>query len=103
MEEKRANHIEPANDDQPEDCLRDPVAPDKTQAWNRSDNLMQGAVAIKDDRVVIPSLSRPEPNPARPAYERADENQQNPHQKAPGEHVHCEPPLLNRVITVAEG
>src|SRR5260370_23428181 len=74
MKEKRANYIEPADDDQTEDCLRDPVAPDESEPQNRRDNLVQVAVAIKDNRVVIPRLARPEPDPAPPADECADEN-----------------------------
>src|SRR5437667_1607476 len=99
MKEQRANDIKPTDDDQPEDRLGDPVAPDETEARNRSDDLMQVAIAIKHDGVVIPGLSRPEPNPARSADECADENQQNPHQKYTGEHVHRETPLIDRVIT----
>src|SRR2546423_14476611 len=63
---------------------------------------MKVAIAIEDDSVVVPRLSRPEPNPTWSTNKCADKNQQNPHQKAPIEHVEGKTTLTQRVITVAQ-
>src|SRR5207244_12825492 len=68
----------------------------------QANNFVNVAVTIEDHRVVIPSLARPEPNPARTANERADKDQQDPHQKAPAKHIDCKSSLPIRVITVAK-
>src|SRR5437763_13489139 len=68
----------------------------------QANNLMHVAIAIEDHRVVIPSLARPEPNPAGTANKSADKDQQDPHQKAPAKHIDCKSSLPICVITVAE-
>src|SRR5438105_1945144 len=67
-----------------------------------SQNFVQVTVAIKNHCVVVPGLSGPEPNPTWPSNERADHNQQNPHQETPTEHVHRKASLSQCVVTVAE-
>src|SRR5205814_5699581 len=66
------------------------------------DYLVQVAVAVEHDGVVIPRLPRPEPNPSRPAYESADEDEYDPHEESPEEHRDGELPLLPCVVAVAQ-
>src|SRR5437879_3725971 len=102
MEKQHPDDIEAAYHNRAEDHLRDPVAADEPQARNRRHDLVQIAIAVKDDGAVVPGLAGPEPNPAGAANKRADKNQQNPHQKSPAEHVYRKPSLPERVIAVAE-
>src|SRR5260221_263011 len=102
MEEQRADKVESSNHDRAEDRFGDPTGIENSKAGNAANNLVQVAVAIENYRVVIPGLTRPEPNPARPANECSNEDQKNPHQKPPTEHVHRKPSLPQRVVTDAE-
>src|SRR5438132_7174098 len=102
MKEETADYIKASDDNRAENHLGDPIAADESQAGNRRHDFMQVAIAIKNDGVVVPSLSRPKPDPTRAANERADKNQQDPHQKTPAEHRDRKPTLLDRVITIAQ-
>src|SRR5947207_2389049 len=102
MKEQRADDVERADHDRAKDRFGDPTGIENSETGNAADNLVQVAVAIEDHRVVIPSLPRPEPNPARPADKCSDEDQENPHQEPPTKHVHREPSLPQRVVTIAE-
>src|SRR5258705_9157858 len=68
----------------------------------RSNHVMQIDVLIEDYRVVIPCLPWPEPDPARPSNERANEDQRDPHQKSPAKHPESKAALFERVVTVAQ-
>ncbi len=54
------------------------------------DHVVQVDVLVEHDCVVIPRLARPEPDPAWSANERADDDQEDPHQKAPAKHSNRE-------------
>src|SRR6185369_13998928 len=82
VKEQTADEIETADDDCPEKGLDHPVRIQQTESRNAeslakkiADDFMQVAITIEHDRVVVPGLARPEPNPARSANERADEDQ----------------------------
>src|SRR5205085_9007801 len=78
VKEQPADEVETADHERAEDEL--------ARHTRDAEDFMQVAVAIIDDRVEIPTLSRPEPNPAGAAYERADDDQRDPHEEAPQNH-----------------
>src|SRR4029077_643044 len=65
--------------------------------------IVQIHVLIKHYRVLVPRLSRPEPDPTRASDKRANNHQKNPQQKAPAKHPKSETSLLERVVTISEG
>src|SRR5205085_1071328 len=78
VEEEAADEEDEPDDERAEDGLEG-VGVQKRHAPAR-DYLVQVAVAVEDHAVVIPGLPRPEPNPPRPAYEGADDDQDDPHE-----------------------
>src|SRR6185295_5715625 len=63
------------------------------------DQIRQVAIDLVELNVVIPRLSRPEPNPSRASNKRADEYQRDPHNEAPQERTDRNLALLPGVIT----
>src|SRR6476659_5213589 len=68
----------------------------------RRNQIVEIDVLIKNDCVVVPRLSRPEPDPTRSTNEGADEDQKDPHQEAPTKHHDREASLAKRVVSVAQ-
>src|SRR5215217_2510312 len=101
VEEQSAHQEEAADYNESKNKLPG-VAGEKVQTKLLRDDVVQIDVLVEHDCVVIPRLSRPEPDPARPANKRADHNQKDPHQKARAKHPERKAPLLQRVVAVAE-
>src|SRR5712691_6201556 len=106
MKEQPSQDVETTYYQQSEDELKR-IGGKKTQVQQfadatRRDPIVQIYVLVKHDRVVVPSLSRPKPNPAWPTNERADEDQKDPHQKAPAKHANRETPLPECVVAIAQ-
>src|ERR1700682_1914021 len=104
MEKKPAHHIQAAHYRSAASHLqrREQKWMAQEVLWRQADNLMQVTIALVNDRVVVPGLSGPKPDPARAANKGADDNQQYPHQKAPTEHGQRKPSLFDCVIAIAE-
>ena len=66
----------------------------------RGNPVVEVDILVEHYRVVVPRLAGPEPDPTRTTHECADEDQHDPHQKAPAEHSHRKPALLDRVIAI---
>jgi hypothetical protein len=94
MQEQSGQNVEETDDDCAEDHL-DGHACDAEQ-------IVQVAVLVEHDGVVIPSLTGPEPDPTRPAYERADHDQDDPSEPADAEHAERKLALADRVIAVPQ-
>src|ERR1041384_8837608 len=94
MEEQSADEVEAADHERAEDQL--------ARHTRNAEDFVQVAVAIIDDRVVIPTLSGTEPDPTGAADERADDDQRDPHEEAPEKHRDGEAALPPRVVTIAE-
>src|ERR1043165_6502753 len=102
MKEKSADDVERADDHQAKHELGNPVRLQEPETRKPGHNFMQIASAVENYCVVVPSLSRPEPDPTRSANESADDDQEDPHQESPVEHVHRKAALAQRVVTVAQ-
>src|SRR6185295_16045577 len=85
VQEERADQIEAADDNKPENKLRRILA-EKMKIQPLRNHVVQVDVLVEHHRVVIPRLTRPKPNPSRPADKRSDDDQKDPHQKAPAKH-----------------
>src|SRR5438128_7036401 len=70
MDDEAGHGIVAADDDCAENTFR--------QIRSDAEDIRQVAVHFIDEPVVIPSLSRPKPLPARPANERTYENHRDP-------------------------
>src|SRR5687768_4652724 len=106
VEEQRADDEEPAHHKHSEDELGGIVC-QESQTYcfsNRTlrNHVVQVDVLIKHDRIVIPCLSRPEPDPTRSANKCADHDQKDPLKEAGAEHPQRKSSLPERVVTIAQ-
>src|SRR5687768_12557045 len=106
MEEERADDEKTADHKQPENELCGIVCQEaQTNRFSNGtlrDHVVQVDVLIKHDRVVVPRLSRPEPDPTRSANKRSDHDQNDPLEKSSAEHPQRKSSLPERVVTIAE-
>src|ERR1044071_3202962 len=101
MKEERADQIETAHDNKPEDKLRRILA-EKMKIQLLRNHVVQIDVLVEHYRVMIPGLSRPKPDPTGTTNKRPDHNQHDPHREACAKHPERKATLLECVITVAE-
>src|SRR5687768_2897924 len=101
MEEKSARYEKQSDNNRAKNRFQHPRSRKQREPRQIRNDVMQVSVAIVDHRIVIPRLTRPEPNPTRAPYECANDNQKNPLKKTGAKHPQRHSPLLDCVIAVS--